>query len=54
MITSSTKLLVRNFIASRFRVSFLDPVRFGDHDRCIKMLTLQLNDQKVFFDQIDL
>ena len=48
MITSSTKLLVRNFIASRFRVSFLDPVRFGDHDRCIKMLTLQLNDQKVF------
>ena len=48
MITSSTKLLVRNFIASRFRVSFLDPVRFGDHDRCVKMLTLQLNDQKVF------
>ncbi len=49
MITSSTKLLVRNFIASRFRVSFLDPVRFGDHDRCIKMLTLRLNDQKVFW-----
>ncbi len=48
MITSSTKLLVRNFIASRFRVSFLDPVRFGDHDRCIKMLTLRFNDQKVF------
>lgn len=43
MITSSTKLLVRNFIASRFRVSFLDPGRFGSHDRCVKMLTLQLS-----------